>query len=162
MFELSDHQFRDKDEMYEYIYLAATGLLDGETDLIANLANISALLYHTMENINWAGFYLYKNEQLVLGPFNGKPACIRINIGKGVCGTAAYKKETIIVQNVHKFPGHIACDSETQSEIVVPMIKEGRLIGVLDIDSIKLENFNQVDQVNLEKLVAILLEACEV
>lgn len=162
MFEISQENFSNKEDMYKHIHLSAKGLLDGETDFIANLANISALLYHTMNDINWAGFYLLKEGELVLGPFNGKPACIRIPLGKGVCGTAADKKETVVVKNVHKFPGHIACDSKTQSEIVVPMIKNGRLIGVLDIDSVVLENFALEDQKQLEILVSYLLEACSI
>ncbi len=115
--------------------LQLRSLLADERDLIANAANLSSLLYHIVPDLNWAGFYFYKNDELVLGPFQGQPACVRIAIGKGVCGTAAQQRQTIIVANVHDFPGHIACDSASNSEIVVPIIKDDQLIGVLDLDS---------------------------
>lgn len=162
MFKLSGQLFNNKEEMYKQIHLGAKGLLEGETDFIANLANVSSLIFHSMTDINWAGFYLFKEEQLVLGPFNGKPACIRIPLGKGVCGTAAGNRETVVVKNVHEFPGHIACDSETLSEIVVPMIKDEKLVGVLDIDSTQIDKFDVEDKKQLETLVRYLLDSCTI
>ena len=123
---------------------------------IANLANASALLYQTMEDLNWAGFYLMEDGKLVLGPFQGKTACIVIPVGKGVCGTAVAKDETMLVEDVHRFPGHIACDCASNSEIVVPIRKDGAVIGVLDMDSPKLSRFPREDQVGLEEFVRIL------
>ena len=123
---------------------------------IANLANASALLWESMENINWAGFYLLKSEILVLGPFQGKPACIEIPLGKGVCGTAAVRNSTQLVPDVHAFPGHIACDSASRSEIVVPIRKNGAVWGVLDIDSPELGRFSREDQRGLETFVTVL------
>ena len=132
-------------------------LIHGEKDFIANLSNASALLFYSLEQINWAGFYLFKEEELVLGPFQGKTACIRIALGKGVCGTAASLKQTLVVKDVHQFPGHIACDAASRSEIVVPMIKNDKLLGVLDIDSPVLERFSEEDQRILEEFVTILV-----
>src|SRR5262245_51218876 len=126
-------------------------LLGGERDRIANLANCAALLWQELPDINWVGFYLLRNGELVVGPFQGKPACVRIAIGKGVCGTAAQRRESIVVPNVHEFPGHIACDSASNSEIVVPMIKDGALLGVLDIDSPMLNRFSEEDRRVLEQ-----------
>ena len=123
---------------------------------IANLANASALLWESLSNINWAGFYLLESEILVLGPFQGKPACIEIPLGKGVCGTAAVRNTTQLVPDVHAFPGHIACDSASRSEIVVPIRKDGAVWGVLDIDSPELGRFSPEDQTGLEKFVAVL------
>ena len=122
-------------ENYETVLLQLKGLTDGESDLIANLSNAAALLNHFLDDINWVGFYLAKGQELVLGPFQGLPACIRIPFHKGVCGHAATTKQTVVVSNVHEFPGHIACDEATNSEIVIPLIKDDQLIGVLDIDS---------------------------
>lgn len=139
-------------------------LLAGETDLIANLSNSAALLYHTLPQLNWAGFYLRAagSDDLVLGPFQGKPACVRIGMGRGVCGTAAQRRETIVVTNVHEFPGHIACDSASNSEIVVPMIaaggpRAGEVLGVLDLDSPIFARFDAVDRKGLEAVVSIVL-----
>ena len=123
---------------------------------ITSLSNMSALIFNSMPEVSWAGFYLVKEGKLILGPFQGKIACTEINFGKGVCGTTAVKKETIIVKNVHEFPGHIACDSESNSEIVVPIFKNRELYGVLDLDSKKLERFDQKDKILLESLVKIL------
>jgi len=123
---------------------------------IANLANASALLWESLSNINWAGFYLLESEILVLGPFQGKPACIEIPLGKGVCGTAAVRNSTQLVPDVHAFPGHIACDSASRSEIVVPIRKNGAVWGVLDIDSPELGRFSPEDQTGLENFVAVL------
>ena len=123
---------------------------------IANLANAAALLYHTLPELNWAGFYMLEGDTLVLGPFQGKTACIRIPMGTGVCGTAAKKNETVVVPDVHRFPGHIACDCASNSEIVIPLRKDGRVIGVLDIDSPVFGRFSDADQKGLEAFAAIL------
>lgn len=146
----------DKGSLYREMHQALQAVLTGETDLIANLANSAALLFWSLPAINWAGFYLLKEEELVLGPFQGKIACIRIRLGKGVCGTAAEKRQTQMVPNVHEFPGHIACDSASNSEIVVPIIKDGLLVGVLDIDSPEFARFDDTDKAELEKFVQIL------
>jgi GAF domain-containing protein len=128
----------------------------GEPDWLANLANAASLLDLHLDNINWAGFYLWREDQLILGPFMGKPACVRIPLGKGVCGTAAERRETVVVPDVHAFPGHIACDAASRSEIVVPIVVGDRLIGVLDIDSPIVERFDEQDREHLEAFVAIL------
>ena len=133
-------------------------LTEGVPHRIANLANTSAAIWQAMENINWAGFYLLEQGKLVLGPFQGKPACIEIPLGKGVCGTAAVKKETVLVEDVHQFPGHIACDSASNSEIVVPVLKDGQLQGVLDIDSPYFARFSEEDRRGLEEIVRLLEE----
>ncbi|MBR3642906.1 MAG: GAF domain-containing protein [Parasporobacterium sp.] len=137
------------------------GLTAGERDLIANLSNASAVLMELLPSLNWAGFYLLKKGVLVLGPFQGKPACIRIPVGKGVCGTAAENKETICVPDVHAFPGHIACDQASRSEIVVPLITEGRLAGVMDLDSPMPGRFGEDDAEGLKKIAELLEEACD-
>jgi len=147
-----------KKENYDLVTKQLCALLEGEQDMIANLSNASALLNQFLDQINWVGFYLYKEEQLVLGPFQGLPACVRIPLGKGVCGTAAKDKQTIVVPDVHQFPGHIACDAASQSEIVVPLIKDGQLIGVLDIDSPIKERFSEEDQAGLEHFTNALLQ----
>ena len=134
-------------------------LLQGERDLVANAANTSALIWEALPGLNWAGFYLYKSGELVLGPFQGKPACVRIGIGKGVCGTAAGRRETVLVEDVHAFPGHIACDSASNSEIVVPLREDSRLLGVLDLDSPLPSRFDREDAAGLEELVRILLSS---
>ena len=146
-------------ENYELVQKQLKAIIEGEHNFIANLSNASALLNIFFTDINWVGFYLYEKEtnQLVLGPFQGLPACIRIPLGKGVCGTSANKRETIVVDNVHEFPGHIACDAASNSEIVVPMVKDGELIGVLDIDSPLFNRFNETDKKGLEAFINILL-----
>lgn len=149
----------NKQNFYRQLNNKLTALIEGEPDVIANLANAAALLFADLEDINWAGFYLVKRGELVLGPFQGKPACIRIAIGKGVCGTAAARRESIIVPNVHQFPGHIACDVKSQSEIVIPIIIADQVVGVLDIDSPILERFDEEDQSGLESFVSILEKA---
>ncbi len=135
----------------------AKSLLASESDVIANAANLSALLFHHLEDVNWAGFYFLKNQELILGPFQGKPACVRIPMGKGVCGTAALQQKTLIVPDVHQFPGHIACDPDSNSEIVVPLIRDQQLIGVLDIDSARYDRFSSEDRVTLETLAALFI-----
>ena len=140
----------------------AAALLHGEADHIANMANLSALIYQRTADINWAGFYIFKEGQLVLGPFQGKPACVRIAIGKGVCGTAAQTKKTVVVEDVHQFAGHIACDSASNSEIVVPIIKnDGTLFGVLDIDSPIKSRFGAGEKEVFEELVKVFISACK-
>jgi L-methionine (R)-S-oxide reductase len=144
-----------------YIVLAKhlRALLEGELDLLANAANMASLVYHGLPLLNWVGFYFLKGGQLVVGPFQGKPACTRIALGKGVCGTAAAVRETIVVPDVHAFPGHIACDSASASEIVVPIEAGGRLMGVFDLDSPVLARFDAEDRVGLESLVRVFVEA---
>ncbi|MHA6260682.1 GAF domain-containing protein [Sporosarcina sp. CAU 1771] len=142
---------------YSQLAKQLDALLSGEKNKVANLSNTSALLNQFFDQINWVGFYLLEDDELVLGPFQGLPACIRIPLGKGVCGTVAQTWETIIVPDVNAFPGHIACDAASQSEIVLPIIKEGKLIGVLDIDSPILDRFSKDDQIGLEKVVDILI-----
>lgn len=148
-----------KSELYEQLAAQLSSLLAGERDLIANAANFSSLVFQSLPDLNWAGFYFVKDGELVLGPFQGKPACVRIKLGQGVCGAGAAKCETVIVPNVHEFPGHIACDSASNSEIVVPLMKESRLIGVLDLDSPRPARFDQEDAAGLETLVRILLSS---
>ena len=160
-FQLSTHQGATKTELYANLNSQLRSLLEGERDLIANAANLAALLFHSLPNINWAGFYLLKETELVLGPFQGKPACVRIALGKGVCGTAAQQRQTILVDNVQDFPGHIACDSASNSEIVVPLMVGERLIGVLDIDSPSLSRFDDQDAQGLNDLVEIFVTATD-
>jgi L-methionine (R)-S-oxide reductase len=148
-----------KAELYEQLASHLSAVLAGERDLVANAANFSSLLFHSLPDVNWAGFYFVKDGELVLGPFQGQPACVRIKIGQGVCGTAAAKRETVIVPNVHEFPGHIACDSASNSEIVIAVVKQDKLIAVLDIDSPVFSRFDQEDAVGLEQLVRILLSS---
>jgi GAF domain-containing protein len=149
----------EKTEHYASIAAQLRSLLEGERDFIANAANFSSLLYHSLPDLNWAGFYLQKDGELVLGAFQGQPACVRIALGKGVCGTAAEQRQTILVDNVHDFPGHIACDSASNSEIVVPLIKDGQLIGVLDLDSPSLARFDDEDARGLNELVKIFIDS---
>lgn len=146
----------DKKKFYGYLNLKLTGLICEEEDWLANLSNSAALLGLLLDDINWAGFYLYKKGELILGPFWGKPACTHIEIGKGVCGTAAASRQIQIVEDVNKFEGHIACDAASRSEIVIPIIKEGELIGVLDIDSPITDRFDKENGVYLQKFVDIL------
>jgi L-methionine (R)-S-oxide reductase len=136
-------------------------LLEVERDFIANAANFASLLYHSLPDLNWAGFYILKDEELVLGPFQGRPACVRIAIGKGVCGVAAAQRQTVIVANVHDFPGHIACDSASNSEIVVPLLRDGRLIGVLDLDSPSFARFDEADAHGLNELASVFVESTD-
>ena len=149
----------DKKTLYAEILRALPAVLAGETDFIANLANAAALLFWSLPAVNWAGFYLLKDQELVLGPFQGRIACVRIKLGQGVCGTAAKQRQTVAVANVHEFPGHIACDSTSNSEIVLPIIKSDALIGVLDIDSPEFARFDDQDKTELQKFVQILTAA---
>lgn len=146
-----------REENYQLVKKQLAALIDGEPNLIANLSNASALLNQFLKHINWVGFYLLEEDVLVLGPFQGLPACVRIPINKGVCGAAAKQMKTIRVEDVNKFPGHIACDAASQSEIVIPLIKDGSLIGVLDIDSPEKNRFDELDEKELEQLVDILV-----
>jgi len=152
------YDFRDKAADYAELAQALAGLVHGESDFVANAANTSALIFDALPDINWAGFYLLKGGQLVVGPFQGKPACVRIALGKGVCGTAAVERRTLVVPDVEAFPGHIACDAASRSEIVIPLIAGGQLLGVLDIDSPKLARFDEEDARGLERLVEIFLQ----
>ena len=160
-YELPDfgHDAASKAAGYAQLDASLAALLAGEHDLIANLANTSALLFTSLPQLNWAGFYLLNSpKELVLGPFQGKPACVRIALGRGVCGTAAAERRTVLVPDVHAFPGHIACDSASNSEIVLPLIRaNGELLGVLDLDSPVLERFDVIDQQGLERIVRTLL-----
>jgi L-methionine (R)-S-oxide reductase len=147
-----------REEQYETVIKQLDALLAGESNVVANLANASALLNVFLQDINWVGFYVTEGNQLVLGPFQGLPACVRIPFGRGVCGVAAETKTTQLVADVHQFPGHIACDAASNSEIVVPLIKDNEVIGVLDIDSPNKSRFDEIDQTYLEKFVETLLK----
>ncbi|MDZ5712487.1 GAF domain-containing protein [Jeotgalibacillus haloalkalitolerans] len=147
-----------KEKQYNMVHKQLRALLEGEPNRIANLSNASALLNQFLDETNWVGFYLMENGELVLGPFQGLPACVRIPLGKGVCGTAAGENKTLRVEDVHAFPGHIACDAASQSEIVVPLVKNGEVIGVLDIDSPIKNRFDEEDQNGLETFAEILSE----
>jgi len=162
MFTAARSHHASAEEAYKDLLLQARGLFEGERDFVANAANLAALVFNTLPDLNWAGFYLAKGGELVLGPFQGKPACVRIAIGKGVCGTAARERKTIVVPDVHAFPGHIACDSASNSEIVVPIVQGDRVIGVLDLDSPRHGRFGMADARGLEALVALFLEATSI
>jgi GAF domain-containing protein len=161
MFELQPIDSTAKPELYDLLATQARGLLHDECDPIANAANLASLVYHTLPELNWAGFYFLRDGELVLGPFQGKPACVRIAVGRGVCGTAVSRRETIVVDDVHEFPGHIACDSASRSEIVVPLVSEGSVIGVLDIDSPELARFDEQDRAGLETIARIYVDASD-
>jgi GAF domain-containing protein len=149
----------EKARLYAELEAQLAALIEGEPDLIANAANMAALIYHDLPDLNWAGFYFAKGDtELVLGPFQGKPACVRIPWRQGVCGTAAARRETMLVPDVHDFPGHIACDPDSRSELVVPLVKGGRLLGVLDLDSPVRGRFDDDDRAGCERLVAVFLE----
>lgn len=157
MFQVQNYS-GTKSKDYEFLLKQLEALITGEKDTVANLANASALLNQFLNEVNWVGFYLWKEDELVLGPFQGLPACIRIAAGKGVCGTAVSEKKTQRIADVHQFPGHIACDAASQSEIVVPLIRDGEVLGVLDIDSPNKERFDEEDQVYLEKFAEIIVK----
>lgn len=161
MFEFKPAAAATKEETYEALAQQTAALLEGERDPVANTANAASLIYHSLAGINWAGFYFLRAGELVLGPFQGKPACVRIALGRGVCGTAAVRRESVVVPDVAAFPGHIACDSASRSEIVVPLVSRGALIGVLDIDSPERGRFDEADRRGCERLAAILLEATD-
>jgi L-methionine (R)-S-oxide reductase len=161
MFALKSDRPDTKAGLYSDLLLQARGLFAGERDATANSANLAALIFHTLPDLNWAGFYRLKGEVLVLGAFQGKPACVRIALGKGVCGTAARERRTIAVPDVNAFPGHIACDAASRSELVVPIIRDDRVLGVLDLDSPKLARFDDEDASGLEALVRELLAASD-
>jgi len=150
-----------KPEIYREIALMAEGLFRGERDPIANAANLSALLWMGLTDLNWAGFYFLRGSILVLGPFQGKPACVRIEVGKGVCGSAAAQKKSLIVADVESFPGHIACDIASRSELVVPLLQGDRLAGVLDLDSPSRARFDDADARGIESLAALWVTASD-
>jgi L-methionine (R)-S-oxide reductase len=153
------YDFRDKAGDYARLAQELESLLAGERDFIANAANTAALLFNALPDVNWVGFYLLKGGELVVGPFQGKPACVRIALGKGVCGTAAAERRTVLVPDVHAFPGHIACDEASRSEIVIPLMNAADLLGVLDLDSPNLARFDEADRRGLERLAAIFLSS---
>ena len=146
-----------KAEQYRQLAEQTRALLHGEPDRIANAANLAALIYHALPELNWAGFYFFDGTELVVGPFQGLPACVRIPLDKGVCGAAASTRTTQLIEDVHAFPGHIACDSASNSELVVPLVKEGRLVGVLDLDSPRPARFDAEDQAGLEAVAAVFV-----
>ncbi|MGH9576506.1 MAG: GAF domain-containing protein [Terriglobales bacterium] len=150
-----------QDETLASLHEQARSLFAGERDATANAANLAALIFHALPDLNWAGFYWLRGAELVLGPFQGKPACVRIALGKGVCGTAASDRRTVVVPDVHAFPGHIACDSASNSEIVIPVVKGAQLLGVLDLDSPRLSRFDAEDARALEELVAVFVAATD-
>ena len=150
-----------KPQIYRELALMAKGLFEGEHDAIANAANLSGLLAVGLSDLNWVGFYFLRGEGLVLGPFQGRPACVRIALGAGVCGTAAASQKTVIVPDVEKFPGHIACDAASRSELVVPLLKGTRLLGVLDLDSPLPGRFDDEDAAGIETLAALWLAASD-
>lgn len=160
MFEIKTGHATGKRELYADLVQQAQGMLAGEPSLIANAANFAALVFHSVADLNWAGFYLYDGTELVVGPFQGKPACIRIALGRGVCGTAAQTRETQVVRDVHHFDGHIACDAASQSEIVVPLVKaDGSLLGVWDVDSPFVARFDEDDRAGMEALCEVFMHA---
>ena len=146
-----------KDNLYRDLARQLAALIDGETDPVANAANMAALIYHGLPDLNWAGFYFARGGELVLGPFQGKPACVRIPWGEGVCGAAASRATSIVVPDVHEFPGHIACDPDSAAELVIPLIQNGRVTAVLDLDSPVRGRFDDADQAGCEALVAVFL-----
>ena len=163
MFRMEGIEFtfsQNKKELYEEVALQLKGLMEDVPYLVANLSNASALLNQAMDKINWVGFYLMQNGKLVLGPFQGKTACIEIKVGRGVCGTAVAKDEVMLVEDVHEFPGHIACDASSRSEIVLPIHVGGEVVGVLDIDSPFVGRFDELDREGLLRVVHVLEEMC--
>jgi len=162
-FQGQRYDFRDKTGDYARVADELASLLAGESDLIANAANTAAMIFDALPDLNWAGFYFLRGDahsgELVVGPFQGKPACVRIALGKGVCGTAAARRMTLVVADVQQFPGHIACDAASRSEIVVPLLRAGALLGVLDLDSPRLARFDEDDRLGLERLAQIFLAA---
>lgn len=162
MFQTPTIDTADKAEFYRELAGQVASMIEGETDPIANAANISALLFDQMADLNWAGFYFLKSpDELVVGPFQGKPACVRIKVGKGVCGSAVERRASILVEDVDAFPGHIACDSASRSELVVPLINGDKVLGVLDLDSPSPARFDTGDQAGIEAIAALYVAACE-
>lgn len=160
MFQAATIDAGSKAEFYHELARQLSSLLEGERDAIANAANTSSLIFTTLPDLNWAGFYFLRDgKELVLGPFQGKPACVRIAVGRGVCGTAVAKRQTMLVRDVHDFADHIACDSASQSELVVPLLRDGQIIGVLDLDSPNVARFDAEDQAGIETLAAIYVAA---
>lgn len=155
----AQRDFRDKDAGYLGLIAELNGLLGGESDAIANAANSAALLFDALPEINWAGYYFLRGGELVVGPFQGKPACVRIRMGSGACGTAAQRRQTLIVEDIDNFPGHIVCDPASRSEIVVPLVSGTRLLGVLDLDSPRPGRFDTADARGLERLARRLAPA---
>jgi L-methionine (R)-S-oxide reductase len=153
------YEFKDKAADYASLAEELRALLAGERDLVANAANTASLVFHALPDVNWAGFYFMNGGELVVGPFQGKPACVRIALGKGVCGTAAARRATVLVPDVHAFPGHIACDGASRSEIVVPLVQDDTLLGVLDIDSPRTARFDRVDQQGVERLAEVFVRS---
>jgi len=158
-FTMKPPRATSKPQLYEELAVQASAMLEGEKDPVANAANLASLIWHILPDLNWAGFYFLKGRELVVGPFQGKPACVRIALGKGVCGTAAEKRQSEIVKNVHEFPGHIFCDAASNSEIVVPLLDGSRVLGVLDVDSPKLARFDEADRAGLELVAAIWVKS---
>ena len=161
MFTAATIQAEDKAELYAELTGQLRALLTGERDWLANLANTAALIWGSLPDLNWAGFYLWRGGELVLGPFQGKPACVRIATGRGVCGGAVAERRSLVVADVHAFPGHIACDAASRSELVVPLLRGEEILGVLDLDSPRPVRFDEGDRVGCEGLVAALLEATD-
>ncbi len=156
MFDVGEQQYANKDELYRSLTAQAEALLQGERDPVANAANLAALIFHAVSGLNWAGFYFLRGDELVVGPFQGKPACVRIAIGRGVCGTAAERRETVRVEDVDRFEGHIPCDADSRAEVVVPLIDAtGSLLGVLDLDSPEPARFDAADAAGFERLAAV-------
>jgi len=158
-FKMKPPRAASKRQLYEELAVQASAMLEGEKDPVANAANLASLIWHILPDLNWAGFYFLRGDELVVGPFQGKPACVRIALGKGVCGTAAATRTTVVVPNVHEFDGHIFCDSASNSEIVVPLLDGSRLLGVLDLDSPKLARFDDADRAGLELIAAIWMKS---
>ncbi|HET7548311.1 MAG TPA: GAF domain-containing protein [Usitatibacter sp.] len=161
MFATARSDFRSKAALYEELRTLARALLEGERDALANSANLAALIFHSLPDVNWAGFYWRRGEELVLGPFQGKPACVRIAMGKGVCGTAAAQIRSLVIPDVNAFPGHIACDAASRSEVVVPVSVAGRVLGVLDLDSPHPGRFTDEDARGLEAVVREFVAATD-
>jgi GAF domain-containing protein len=160
MFHIQTRAAASKAEQYAELVEQVRGMLAGEPNLIANAANFAALVFHSLPDFNWAGFYLYDGTELVVGPFQGKPACVRIALGRGVCGTAAQTRQTQLVRDVNAFDGHIACDAASQSEIVVPLVKaDGTLLGVWDVDSPSIGRFDEEDRAGMEAVCAVFMES---
>jgi GAF domain-containing protein len=160
-FTVPDTAGLDPAELYDTLAAQAAGLLAGERDPWANAANLASLVFSLLPGLNWAGFYFLRGGELVVGPFQGRPACVRIALGRGVCGTAAAERRIVVVRDVHAFPGHIACDAASNSEIVVPILDGGRLVGVLDLDSPEFDRFGEVDAAGLERLASLLAQGCD-